>query len=116
MRLERLYKITPTLLWACAEREGRVPWAPVDLEDGFVHLSTAAQVRETARRHFEGQRELLLVQVDPSNIPDSRLRWEPSRGGALFPHVYGDIPLTAVTWVKPLPLIDGMHVFPDDVP
>jgi len=84
----------------------------VDRQDGFIHFSTAAQVVETARKHFAGQHNLLLVSVDAERL-GNRLKWEPSRGGALFPHLYGDLDLAAVTRVETLPLgPDGLHVFP----
>ena len=67
-----------------------MPRAPVDVSDGFVHLSSAAQVEETAAKHFAGQTELLLLDVDETRLVPGTLRWEPSRGGALFPHVYGE--------------------------
>ena len=87
--------------------------APVDHADGYIHFSTVDQVRETAAKHFAGQNDLLLVAVDPSPL-GAALRYEPSRGGALFPHLYAPLPLTAVRWVKPLPRgADGAHVFPD---
>jgi len=111
-----LYKIMSAALWGRAEAEGRVPWAEIDRADGFVHLSSAEQVRETARLHFSGQSNLVLLSVDPSGIPPSFLRWEPSRGGASFPHVYGDIPLSAVVAVAPLPSSEAGFVFPPGVP
>lgn len=84
----------------------------VDLRDGFIHFSSAAQVVETAGKHFAGQSDLLLVRIDSARLGDS-LKWEPSRGGALFAHLYGDLDLTAVTRVEPLPLgPGGRHVFP----
>ena len=84
----------------------------MDRRDGFIHFSNAAQVAETAAKHFAGQGDLLLVCVDAKRLGD-RLKWEPSRGGALFPHLYGDLDLAAVTRVEPLPLgPDGRHVFP----
>jgi uncharacterized protein (DUF952 family) len=108
-----VYKICPRPLWQGAERDGVFAGAPVDLQDGFIHFSTAAQVRETAARHFHGQDDLLLVAVDDVRLAD-RLRYEPSRGGDLFPHLYGELPLEAVVWVKPLPIgPDGSHLFPD---
>lgn len=113
---EPLFKIMPASLWARAEGEGRMPWAEVDVRDGFVHLSAASQVRETARRHFSGQRELLLLEVDASALSPGSLRWEPSRDGALFPHVHGDVPLEAVVRVSPLVRADGGLVFPDGIP
>ena len=108
-----IYKICPSGLWREAERAGAFTGAPVDREDGFIHFSTAAQVRETAAKHFRGERDLLLVAVDPEAL-GAGLRYEPSRGGDLFPHLYGALPLSAVRWVKPLPLgPEGRHVFPE---
>jgi uncharacterized protein (DUF952 family) len=108
-----IYKIAPLALWRQAESEGRLIGAPVDLSDGYIHFSTAEQARETAARHFAGQADLVLVAVDASALGDA-LRWEPSRGGALFPHLYGHLPVSAVLSVRPLPLgADGRHVFPD---
>jgi uncharacterized protein (DUF952 family) len=107
-----IYKICPEPLWAEAQRSGSFAGAPIDLEDGFIHFSTADQVRETAARHFAGQDGLLLVAVDGKALGPG-LRYEPSRGGDLFPHLYGALPLSAVRWVKPLPLGPGAaHVFP----
>lgn len=111
-----VYKICPRSLWNEAERLGRFDGAPVDLADGFIHFSTADQVRETARRHFAGQEDLVLVAVDAEAL-GTPLVWEPSRGGALFPHLYAPMALTAVREVAPLPLgDDGAHRFPDAVP
>lgn len=87
--------------------------APVDLADGYIHFSTASQARETAAKHFAGQDDLLLVAIDAAAL-GTALKWEPSRGGALFPHLYGPLPLSAVRSVSPLPLApDGAHVFPE---
>jgi uncharacterized protein (DUF952 family) len=87
----------------------------VDLADGFIHLSTAAQVRETAARHFSGQTDLLLISVDTIALGDD-LKWEPSRGGDLFPHLYAVLPLSAVRAVEELPLgPNGVHRFPSSV-
>jgi uncharacterized protein (DUF952 family) len=106
-----LYKICPARLWREAERAGVFRGSPVDRRDGFIHFSTGAQVAETAAKHFAGQSDLLLVSVDTTRL-DNRLKWEPSRGGALFPHLYGDLDVAAVTRVEPLPLgPDGRHVF-----
>jgi uncharacterized protein (DUF952 family) len=108
-----IYKICPAGLWRQAEAAGRFDGAPVDLADGFIHFSTAAQVAETAAKHFAGQHDLLLVAVDAQAL-GAALRYEPSRGGALFPHLYGRLPLSAVRWVKPLPLgAEGTHAFPE---
>jgi uncharacterized protein (DUF952 family) len=79
-----------------------VPWAAIDETDGFVHLSAADQVHETARRHFASQTSLVLIALESERLNEGTLRWEPSRGGALFPHVYGDVPLGAVLSVHAL--------------
>jgi uncharacterized protein (DUF952 family) len=107
-----IYKICDAAAWQAAERVGEFAGAPVDLADGYIHFSAADQVAETAAKHFAGQRDLLLVAVDADALGPA-LKWEPSRGGALFPHLYGALPLTAVRWTKPLTLgEDGRHVFP----
>lgn len=108
-----IYKICPQGLWRQAEQAGAFEGAAIDLQDGYIHFSTAHQARETAAKHFAGQEDLLLVAVDEAALGEG-LRYEPSRGGDLFPHLYGPLPLTAVRWVKPLPLdAAGQHVFPD---
>ena len=110
--LATIYKISPAGLWREAERAGAFTGSPVDLADGYIHFSTAGQVRETAARHFAGQADLVLVAVDGDAL-GAALRYEPSRGGALFPHLYGTLPLSAVRWVKPLPLGPSGHEFPE---
>jgi uncharacterized protein (DUF952 family) len=111
-----IYKICPARLWREAERDGRFDGAPADHQDGFIHFSTAAQAAETATKHFAGAADLVLVAVDGSLLGDA-LRWEPSRGGDLFPHLYASLPLSAVLWAVPLPLgADGRHVFPERLP
>ncbi|RXF67539.1 DUF952 domain-containing protein [Hansschlegelia zhihuaiae] len=108
-----IYKIAPAALWAEAERQGAFSGAPVDRQDGFIHFSTAAQAPETAARHFAGQQGLVLAAVDAAALGPA-LKWEPSRGGALFPHLYGPLPLSAVRWTAPLPIgADGAHAFPE---
>jgi len=108
-----IYKICPRALWREAEAAGAFRGAPVDLADGFIHFSTAEQVRETAAKHFAGQADLVLVSVEEARLGPA-LRWEPSRGGALFPHLYAELALSAVTRVEPLPLgPDSAHLFPD---
>jgi uncharacterized protein (DUF952 family) len=107
-----IYKICPVRLWRAAERAGVFRGSEVDRRDGFIHFSNAAQLVETAEIHFAGQSGLLLLRIDSAKLGD-RLKWEPSRGGALFPHLYGDLDLTAVMLVEPLPLgPDGRHIFP----
>src|ERR1044072_5756570 len=107
-----IYKIAPASLWREAERAGAFTGAPVDLADGFIHFSTAGQVKETAARHFAGQADLVLVAVDGDAL-GAPLRYEAARGGAVFPHLYGTLPLSAVGWVKPLPLGPSGHEFPE---
>jgi uncharacterized protein (DUF952 family) len=108
-----IYKICRTGEWREAERTGLFRGAAIDLTDGYIHFSTAAQVAETAARHFAGMDDLVLVAVATAALGPA-LKWEPSRDGALFPHLYGVLALEAVLWVKPLPLgSDGHHVFPE---
>jgi uncharacterized protein (DUF952 family) len=107
-----VFKLIDRPSWRAAEGAGTFAGSVVDARDGFIHFSTAAQVRETAARHFAGQGDLLLVAVDAAALGDA-LRWEPSRGGDLFPHLYGALPLSAVRRVSDVGLDDaGQHVFP----
>lgn len=108
-----IFKIAPVALWREAEAQGEFRGAPVDVADGYIHFSTADQVRETAAKHFAGKSDLVLAAIQ-AELLGRALRYEPSRGGALFPHLYAPLPLNAVLWVKPLPLGgDGAHEFPD---
>jgi uncharacterized protein (DUF952 family) len=107
-----IYKIVPVSLWRAAEKTGQFTGSPVDVADGFIHFSTRDQAQETAAKHFSGQADLLLVAIDAALLGDA-LKYEPSRGGALFPHLYRALDLAAVKWTKPLPLgPDGLHRFP----
>lgn len=107
-----IYKICPHALWQEAARAGVFRGAPVDCADGYIHFSTAEQVADTAAKHFAGATDLVVVAVETDALGGA-LRWEPSRGGALFPHLYGELPLDTVQWVRPLPLgADGRHRFP----
>lgn len=109
--MDLIYKIAPASLWREAQEKGRFEGAPVDLADGFIHFSTRAEVEETAAKWFSGQDDLMLIGVDPDRLGDA-LRFEPSRGGALFPHLYGVLPLDAVVFARPLPMRpDGSHDF-----
>jgi uncharacterized protein (DUF952 family) len=111
-----IYKICSNALWAEAERAGVFRGAPVDARDGFIHFSSAMQVRETAAEYFAGAENLMLIAVDADALGDA-LKWELSRDGDLFPHLYGELPLAAVLWARPLPLgIDQRHVFPELTP
>ena len=110
----RIYKILRAPEWAELCAAGETRGAPVDVADGFIHFSTAAQVAETAARHFAGQDGLILAAFDADALGPA-LRWEPSRGGALFPHLYAPLRRADVLWHAPLPLADGAHVFPADL-
>jgi uncharacterized protein (DUF952 family) len=111
-----LYKIVHRDLWREAEAAGQFTGAPVDLADGFIHFSDAGTVRETARRHFAGQDGLILAAIDEAPLGPA-LKWEVSRGGALFPHLYAALDLAHVLWTRDLPLgSDGLHVFPELAP
>ena len=107
-----IFKIMPAALWRAAQSTGVFHGSEHDSRDGFIHFSTAAQVAETAAKHFAGQRDLLLVHVDAAKLGD-RLKWEPSRDGALFPHLYGPLDLSAVIRCEALPLgPDGVPLLP----
>ena len=111
-----VYKLVDRTEWQLAEVFGSFSGSAVDVRDGFIHFSAAAQVRETAARYFPGRADLLLVAVEAQAL-GAALRWEPSRGGDLFPHLYAPLPLSAVRSVAALGLdASGRHVFPDDVP
>jgi uncharacterized protein (DUF952 family) len=108
-----IYKILPSLLWSAAVETGSFSGSPLDVADGFIHFSTAAQVRETAARHFADVPDLVLVAV-PVSLLGPSLKWEPSRGGDLFPHLYSSLATRLALWAKPLPLApDGTHLFPE---
>ncbi|PJF08338.1 DUF952 domain-containing protein [Pseudorhodobacter sp. MZDSW-24AT] len=109
-----IYKIFRRPEWDAFRAAGETEGAPVDLADGFIHFSTAAQVAETAARHFATESDLVLVAFRADALgPD--LKWEPSRGGALFPHLYRALRLTDVVWDKSLPLGATGHIFPEGV-
>jgi len=113
---EFVYKIAGFKEWDAALEKGSYDGAPVDLADGFIHFSTAEQVRETAAKHFAGRDDLMIIKV--ATEPMARhYKMEASRGGALFPHLYAKLPVSnAVEWQE-LPLgEDGVHVFPEDIP
>lgn len=98
--------------WDDLSRAGSTDGAPVDRADGYIHFSTPAQVAETAARHFASESDLVLVACDPALLGND-LRWEPSRGGALFPHLYRRLLLSDVVWDKSLPLGATGHIFPE---
>jgi uncharacterized protein (DUF952 family) len=108
-----IYKICEQALWRSAESEGQFRGSPLDERDGFIHFSTAAQVAETAAKHFANQSDLILIAADAEALGSS-LKWERSRGGDLFPHLYDALPLSAVQWARPLPdEVDGRRALPE---
>ncbi|WP_108263312.1 DUF952 domain-containing protein [Mangrovicoccus ximenensis] len=109
----RIYKIFRAPEWAALEQDGTTGGAPVDLADGFIHFSTAAQAAETAAKHFAGADGLVLAAVEAAALGEA-LKWEPSRGGQLFPHLYRALARNEVAETWPLPLgDDGLHAFPE---
>jgi uncharacterized protein (DUF952 family) len=110
-----IYKIIHKDDWGRWRRDSEFSGSAVDLVDGYIHLSTHVQVRETAARHFAGQDDLLLVEIDSAKLGDA-LRWEPSRGGQLFPHYYGTLRFDLVQLSWPLPWDGKAHVFPARLP
>ena len=108
-----IYKILRAEDFAALDRDGETAGAPVDLADGYIHFSTAAQVAETAARHFAGAEDLVLAAVEAGPL-GAALKWEPSRGGDLFPHLYRRLRRSDLAWIAPLPLgRDGAHRFPE---
>jgi uncharacterized protein (DUF952 family) len=102
--------------WDAARAAGSYPGSSQDVQDGFIHFSTAGQVVESAAKHRAGQDGLILLTVDADRL-GAALRWEPSRGGQLFPHLHAALPVSAVLRADPLPLgFDGRHVFPAGFP
>lgn len=109
-----IFKIFRRHEWDGFRAAGATRGAPVDLADGFIHLSTAEQVPGTAARHFATESDLVLVAVEVERLGRA-LRWEASRGGALFPHLYRALELSDVVWDKSLPLGATGHIFPEGV-
>lgn len=107
-----IFKIFRADEWAELKAHGHTAGAPVDLADGFIHFSAATQVAETAARHFASEDGLILCAVRAFDLGDD-LKWEISRGGARFPHLYRKLRLEDVTWSAPLPLGPDGHVFPE---
>jgi len=111
-----IYHMCKAEEWAAAEAAGTYHGSSQDVADGFIHFSTSEQIVESAAKHRAGQNGLMLLSVDDGLLGDD-LKWESSRGGALFPHLYGDLPVSAVRKAEPLPLgPDGAHVFPEGFP
>lgn len=106
-----IFKIFRAEEWQALRADGETAGAPIDLQDGYIHFSTALQAPETAARHFANMEGLILAAVEP-DPQDETLKWEVSRGGDKFPHLYRKLRLEDVAWAQPLPLKDGAHVFP----
>ncbi|WP_304951090.1 DUF952 domain-containing protein [Sulfitobacter sp.] len=106
-----IYKIFRSDEWQALRRDGSTTGAPVDVADGYVHFSTSEQAAETAAKHFAGEADLFLLAVETDRLGDE-LKWEVSRGGAKFPHLYRMLMLEDVVWAQPLPLLNGAHEFP----
>ncbi|MBR9763323.1 MAG: DUF952 domain-containing protein [Rhodobacteraceae bacterium] len=109
-----IYKIFRSDEWQDLVARGETSGAPIDLADGFIHFSTAEQAAETAAKHFAGAEGLVLAAVETGTLGEA-LKWEVSRGGALFPHLFRKLALSEVTAHWPLPLVEGMHRFPEDM-
>mgnify|MGYP003677573422 CR=1 FL=1 len=106
-----ILKILRAAEWADLRAAGSSAGASVDVADGFIHFSTIAQVPETAAKHFASEDGLMLLGVELERLGEA-LKWETSRGGALFPHLYRELRMSDVAWAQPLPLVDGVHLFP----
>ena len=104
--MSRIYKILARAEWTAAQAAGAFQGSAVDRADGFIHFSTAAQAQETARRHFAGQGDLVVLEIEADDL-GAGLRWEPSRGGDLFPHLYGPLEVAHVRAVAEAPLGEG---------
>lgn len=108
-----VYKILRAREWREAQAEGVFRGSAADRADGFIHFSTARQARATAAKHFGGESGLIVAAVEAERF-GAAMRWEPSRGGDLFPHLYAELPLAAILWTQALPLgEDGAHQFPE---
>ena len=110
----QIYKILRSDEWTDLKTNKKTMGAPIDVADGYVHFSTAEQAEETAAKHFAGVEGLFLLALDAEKLGDA-LKWEISRGGAEFPHLYREMHMTEVLWAKPLPLVDGVHQFPEEM-
>jgi uncharacterized protein (DUF952 family) len=110
-----IYKIVPAEEWQAAQKTGVFQGSAIDLKDGYIHFSSAPQLRETARRHFPHLPDLVLLAVEAKDLGDS-LKWEVSRGGDLFPHLYAELSVGLVRSATPLPVKDGSHEFPAGIP
>ena len=108
---QTIYHVCPADTWAASGASGKYRGTDDDLRDGFIHFSSADQVRESVAKHRAGQDGLVILAVNAAALGEA-LKWEPSRGGQLFPHLYGPLPPGAVQWARPLPLTPEGHAFP----
>ena len=109
-----IYKIFRADEWRSLQSQGETYGAPIDLADGYIHFSTAQQAQDTADKHFANVENLFLAAVETDNL-DNAIKWEVSRGGAEFPHLYDKLKLSDVVWCQPLLLMDGRHKFPEEL-
>ena len=107
----KIYKIFRAHEWADLQTKGETQGAPIDIADGYVHFSTAQTVAETAAKYFAGIDGLVLLALESDTLDP--LKWEPARAGVLFPHPYRNLRMDDILWDAPLPLVDGIHQFPD---
>ncbi len=106
-----IYKIFRAEEWAALQADGDTVGAPIDVADGYIHFSTAETVAETTAKYFAGIEGLVLLAIEADGLDP--LKWEPAREGVLFPHLYRKLRMNDVVWIKPLPLVEGIHQFPD---
>ncbi len=111
--MPKVFKILDGAAYEKASASGQFQGAEIDLKDGYIHFSAAEQMKETARLHFHGRENLVLLAV-PTEKLGAALKWETSRGGQLFPHLYGVLNMTDVAWAKPLPWNGTQHDFPEE--
>ena len=110
-----IYKVVARDVWESARKTGVFKGVSIDLQDGYIHFSTRAQVRETVAKHFAGQTDLLIVAVEAESLGE-QIKWEPSRGGDLFPHLYDDLHFSSVVWEEDLPLGEACLLYTSPSP
>ena len=109
-----IFKIFRLSEWQLMHVKGSTNGAPIDLADSYIHFSTADQIAETAAKHFADAGDLMVLALDADSL-GADLRWEPSRGGQLFPHLYREIRLADLLWARPYPKGPDVHILPDGV-
>ena len=111
----QIFKILLPQEWRELQRDRQTAGAPIDVQDGYIHFSTAAQLRETAAKHFSGEKEIFVLACDTEQM-EGPLKWKESRGGDLFPHLYGHLDIHSVLWHEVVALKNGWHQFSDRIP